>query len=162
MIISESIKRKILLNSFIFFLIVIFDQLTKRFLLFDIGLNNSKQFIPGIIQFTLVQNTGGAFSILKQYPVFFQILGIINVFIFSYLAFCPVVKLNDMIKMGCTFILGGTVGNLIDRLVHNGVIDFLDFQLFNFAIFNIADVFIDLGVALILIGWFVSRKEAIS
>ena len=156
---SDNYKKSFLLNLFVFFSIVIFDQLTKRYLLFDIGLNNSKPFIPGIIQFTVVQNTGGAFSILRQYPIFFQILGAVNVLIFSYLVFCPTVNLNDLIKTGCVFVLGGTTGNLVDRFVHNGVIDFLDFQFFDFAIFNLADVFIDIGVVLIIIGWFVSRKR---
>ena len=156
---SEDYKKSVLLNFFIFFLIIIFDQLTKRYLLFDIGLNNSKPFIPGLVQFTVVQNTGGAFSILKQYPFFFQLLGIINAFIFSYLAFCPVVTLNNVVKTGCVCVLGGTVGNLIDRLVHNGVIDFFDLQLFNFAVFNLADVFIDIGVVFIIIGWFLTKNK---
>ena len=156
---SEDYKKSVLLNFFIFFLIVIFDQLTKRILLFDIGLNNSKPFIPGIVQFTIVQNTGGAFSILKQYPLFFQILGVINVLIFSYLAFCPVVALSNVVKTGCACVLGGTVGNLIDRLVHSGVIDFFDLQIFNFAVFNLADVFIDIGVVLIIIGWFLTKNK---
>ena len=155
---SETYKKELLLNSFIFFSIVIFDQLTKKYLLFDIGLNNSKPFIPGFMQFTVVQNTGGAFSILRQYPIIFQLLGVINVFIFSYLIFCPVVSLSNLVKTGCACILGGTAGNLIDRFIHNGVIDFFDLQLFNFAVFNLADVFIDIGVVLILIDWITSRK----
>ena len=155
---SEDYKKELLLNSFLFFSIVIFDQLTKKYLLFDIGLNNSKPFIPGFMQLTVVQNTGGAFSILRQYPIIFQFLGVINIFIFSYLTFCPVASLSKLVKIGCACILGGTTGNLIDRFVHNGVIDFFDLQLFNFAVFNLADVFIDIGVVLILIGWFASRK----
>lgn len=148
-----------LLNFFIFFSIVIFDQLTKKYLLFDIGLNNSKPFIPGLVQFTVVQNTGGAFSILKQYPLIFQLLGVINFLIFSCLVFCPAVSLNNIVKIGCACVLGGTTGNLIDRIVHGGVIDFFDLQLFNFAVFNLADVFIDIGVVLIIIGWFISKKK---
>ena len=157
---SEDYKKKLVLNFLIFFSIFIFDQLTKRILLFDIGLNNSKPFIPGLVQFTVVQNTGGAFSILRQYPIFFQLLGVINVLIFSYLAFCPVVALSDLIKTGCACVLGGTVGNLIDRFVHNGVIDFFDLQIFNFAVFNLADVFIDIGVVLIIIGWLFRKVES--
>ncbi len=156
---SEDYKNKFLLNLLIFFSIVIFDQLTKKYLLFDIGLNNSKPFIPGLVKFTVVQNTGGAFSILKQYPIIFQLLGVINFLIFSYLAFCPVVALNNVIKTGCACVLGGTTGNLIDRIVHSGVIDFFDLQLFNFAVFNLADVFIDIGVMLIIIGWFLSKNK---
>ncbi len=156
---SEDFKKKFVLNFFIFFSIVIFDQLTKKMLLFDIGLNNTKPFIPGLVQFTVVQNTGGAFSILKQYPFLFQLLGVINVLIFSYLTFCPTVPLNNIVKIGCACILGGTAGNLIDRFVHNGVIDFFDLQIFNFAVFNLADVSIDIGVVLIIIGWVVLKKK---
>ena len=134
-------------------LIVFIDQITKRFVYNEIGLNNSRDFLPGIVQLTVLQNTGGAFSILKQYPVYFKVLGLINVFIFSYLALCPTVKFNQITKLGFTSVLGGTIGNLIDRFLMSGVIDFLDLQLFNFAVFNIADIFIDVGVGLILIGF---------
>lgn len=159
MTLSEDYKKKSLVHFFVFFIIVILDQLTKRYLLFDIGLNNTKSFIPGLVQFTVVQNTGGAFSILKQYPFIFQILGILNIFVFSYLVFCPVVNLENIVRMGCVFILGGTVGNLLDRLIHNGVIDFLDLQFISFAVFNLADVFIDVGVGLIIIGWFLTKNK---
>ena len=127
-------------------------------MLSDIGLNNTKGFIPGVINFNVVQNTGGAFSIFKQYPSCFKIIGVINIFIFSYLAFCPTVAFNTLMKTGCACVLGGSVGNLIDRFLQGGVVDFLDLQLFNFAVFNLADVFIDIGVGLVLIGWYISRK----
>ena len=155
---SENFKKNLLVSFVSFLLIVFFDQLTKRFMLDEIGLNNSKPFIAGIIQFTVVQNTGGAFSIFKQYPIYFQIIGVINALIFSYLAFCPTRVFNYLIKLGCTCILAGTVGNLIDRFLVGGVIDFLDLQIFKFAVFNLADVFIDIGVVLILVGWFIAGK----
>ena len=154
-----SFKRKLAFCFFLFIIIVLLDQIIKRVLLSDIGLNNSKQFIPGIIQFTVVKNTGGAFSIFKQYPICFQIIGIINVLVFSYLAFCPTVSLNFLTKIGCTCVLGGTVGNLIDRCLKGAVIDFLDLQLFNFAIFNVADIFINIGVGLILLGWYLDNRK---
>ena len=106
-----------------------------------------------MINFTVVQNTGGAFSIFSEYPIYFKIIGTVNVLIFSYLAFCPTVALNILTKLGCVSILGGTVGNLIDRFLAGAVTDFLDLQIISFAIFNLADVFIDIGVVLILIGW---------
>ena len=146
-------------NFIILILIVILDQVSKYGLLTIIGLNNIKEFIPGIIQFTVVKNTGGAFSILSQYPIYFKIIGLVNVFIFSYLGLCPTVKFNKFIKTGCVFVLGGTIGNLIDRFIKGGVVDFLDFQFINFAVFNLADVFIDIGVILILIGWITKSKR---
>ena len=158
---SANLKKKLLISFVVFILIVLLDQLTKRFMINDIGLNNSKPFIPGIMEFMVVQNTGGAFSIFKEYPIYFQIIGLVNVLIFSYLAFCPTKAFNTITKLGCVCILGGTVGNLIDRFLLSGVIDFLDLQLFNFAVFNLADVFIDIGVVLIIIGWILSGKKNI-
>ena len=155
---SDNCKTKLLILFFLVICLILIDQFTKKFLLFDIGLNNSKPFIPGIVQFTLVQNTGGAFSTLKQYPIVFQIFGIVNALLFSYLTFCPTVQFNNLTKTGCAFVLGGTLGNLIDRLIHGGVIDFFDLQFINFAVFNMADIFIDLGVLLIIVGWLCRKK----
>lgn len=151
-------KRIILFNFLLCTAIVITDQFLKWVMLTKIGLNNGASFLPGLIQFFVVKNTGGAFSIFNQYPVFFKIIGIVNVFIFSYLALCPTVNFNNLIKAGCACVLGGTFSNLIDRFLQNGVVDYLDFQLFNFAVFNVADVSIDIGVLLILIGWYFSKK----
>ena len=155
----NSLRKNVLICFLLFISLVLLDQLTKRLAINGIGLNNTKEFLPGILNLTVVQNTGGAFSIFKEYPIFFKVIGIINVFIFSYLALCPTVKSNLTTKIGCTFILGGTTGNLIDRFISSGVIDFLDLYTINFAVFNLADVFIDVGVVLILIGWYLSNKK---
>lgn len=158
---SSNFKKKIVIYFIIFVTVFILDQATKYLALLDIGLNNTKPFIPHVVHFTIVKNTGGAFSILNEYPICFKIIGLINVFIFSYLTFCPTVNLSNLMRIGSVCILGGTLGNLIDRFLRNGVIDFLDLELFKFAIFNLADVFIDVGVVLILIGW-VSSKRVVS
>lgn len=147
-----------MLNFFIFFLVVLLDQVTKRFLYADLGIGNSKAFIPGIVQFTIATNTGGAFSLLREYPIFFVAIAIINMFVFSYFAFCPTVKYRNSIKMGCSFVLGGILGNLIDRISFGAVIDFIDLQFINFAIFNIADIAINIGVVLIIVGWFLEEQ----
>ena len=148
-----AVKKNVLIYFAVFVLSVIVDQLIKRFLIGNIGLNNSREFIPGLINLTVVQNTGGAFSILNQHPSCFKIIGLANVVIFSFLTFCPTAAFNLCIKTGCAFVLGGSLGNLIDRLTYGSVIDFIEPVFVNFAIFNMADVFINAGVALILIGW---------
>lgn len=150
---SYDFKKKLIIYLAIFAFIVFIDQLSKNIVFNLIGLNNTKEFIPKLINFTVVQNAGGAFSIFSEYPIYFKIIGTINVLIFSYLAFCPTVAFNTLTKLGCVSILGGTVGNLIDRFLAGTVTDFLDLQIINFAVFNLADVFIDIGVVLILIGW---------
>lgn len=152
-------KKNFLIYFFLFAFLIFLDQLTKRFVIAEIGLNNSKQFLPGILNLTVVQNTGGAFSIFKEYPIFFKAIGIVNVFIFSYLIFCPTIKFNEITRLGCAFVLSGTTGNLIDRFTTTGVIDFLDLDFVDFAVFNLADVFIDTGVVLILLGWLLNKKH---
>lgn len=154
-----SIRRKYLLYLFVAIIIFLLDQVTKNIVVDYIGCGKTKPFIPGVINFTLLQNTGGAFSILKDYPFLFKVIGVINVIIFSYLAFCPTVHFSNIIKLGSAFILGGTFGNLFDRFRNNAVTDFIDIQLFEFAVFNLADVFIDIGVILILYGWLFSKKQ---
>lgn len=158
----EFLRKKLLLYLLVFLFVVVLDQLVKNLLLSRVGLNQGREFIPGIIQFSVVQNTGGAFSIFSNCPVFFQIIGVINVIIFSYLTFFPSDRFNEIIKLGCACILGGTGGNLIDRFLRGGVVDYLDLQLFDFAVFNLADVFINIGVILILIGWFLCRGKPVS
>ena len=156
---SNSFKRNSILYLFVFTAIVFLDQLTKQLLIHKIGLNNSREFIPGIVSLTVVQNTGGAFSILNQYPIYFKIIGIVNALLFSYFTFCPTVHFNILTKVGCACILGGTIGNLLDRFILNGVIDFVDLQVINFAVFNLADIFIDCGVVLVIAGWCISKGK---
>ena len=156
---SNNLKKTLLYCFLIVCLIVIVDQITKIILLSSIGLTNQKESIPKILQLTVVQNTGGAFSIFKQYPWFFKIVGLVNVLIFLYLTFCPTVQVNNIVRSGFACVLGGTLGNLIDRFFKTGVIDFIDLQFIDFAVFNFADIFIDVGVILILIGWFMNSKH---
>lgn len=149
-------------NFFILFLVVLIDQVSKRHLLSSIGLGNNREFLPGIMNFTMAQNTGGAFSILKEYPSFFVVIGVVNILIFSYVSFCPNVKANNIIKTGCAFILSGTVGNLVDRVVNGAVIDFFNLEFIDFAIFNVADVAINIGVIMILLGLIRDKEKQIA
>ena len=150
----KDFKYKFWLYLIVFLLLVTLDQISKIIVMNEIGLGNEGKYLPGFIRVFVVQNTGGAFSLLNNFPIFFMIVGVITSFIFSYLVFCPIVVLNDVVRAGCLCILSGTVGNLIDRFINGAVIDFLDFEFINFAVFNFADVIIDLGVILILIGWY--------
>ncbi len=158
--IQNNFKKQVVFYLSLIALIVFMDQYTKNLLLSEIGLNNSKEFISDIMKFTVVKNTGGAFSIFKQYPDFFKIIGILNTIIFSYLTFSMKIKFNKLIKSGFACIVGGTIGNLIDRFIKGGVVDFFDLEVINFAIFNLADVFIDIGVGLVIIGWFIISRRS--
>ena len=124
-------------------LIVILDQFIKRWVMLTIVMHESKPLIPGIIGLTYERNTGAAFSILADQR--WLLIGI--AFLAALLLIAILLRYNDGFwgTLGLSAVLGGTVGNLIDRITQGPVVDMFELQFMNFAIFNIADIFITLG-----------------
>ena len=110
--------------------------------------------IPGLIGLTHVQNTGAAFSILSDQR--WLLAGI--AFVASVVLVFILLRYTDGFwgTIGLSAVLGGAVGNLVDRVMHGYVIDMFRFQFMNFAIFNIADIFITLGFITFSIHFIVS------
>ena len=133
-------------------LIVIFiDQITKFLITSNFQLHQSIAIIKNIFYFTFIQNTGAGFGILKNQQ---WILIWISIFIFGIILYnLDKIKENQrLLQVLVGFILGGTIGNLIDRIFFGYVIDFLDFRIW--PIFNFADSFITIGViGLIIYLW---------
>ena len=128
-------KKKYLFLIFIIFLI---DQITKIIISNNINLNGSITVIKNFFSLTYVKNTGAAFGFFSGKTL---LITIISVFIFVYLLM-ELIKNKSNIKiinLSFSFILGGLIGNLYDRIVLGYVRDFMDFTIFNkgFAIFNI-------------------------
>jgi signal peptidase II len=100
-----------------------------------------------------VTNTGAAFSLFSQGGGWLRWLSLLVSLGLIILAwFGP--ALNTFEQLGYSFILGGALGNGIDRFARGSVVDFLDFRLINFAVFNLADVFINVGIVCLLIASF--------
>ena len=119
------------------FLVVIFDQLTKFY-------SNNINLDLGLLSIKQIKNTGAAFGILKDYRFLLIFISIIVMFIAFY--YLINVK-NKYALSGLSFILGGTIGNLIDRIFFGYVIDFIDFGFW--PAFNLADTFITIGGVII-------------
>ena len=151
--------------------ILIADQLTKLFsvgffvekgeMLYTGALENvgdSVDLIPKVFSFTYVLNDGAAFGILKNQRLFFLITTLIvcGVGIF-FLVRMP--KKHIVLKLASGFILGGAIGNLVDRVVIGVVRDFLEATFietvtgYSFPVFNVADIFVVVGV--ILLAWYI-------
>lgn len=133
--------------------IFLIDQIIKLLVMKYLPYGISKEIIPNFFSLTYVKNTGGAFSILAGNVALLSIIGIV-IFIgcIYYIEKNPPKNFLEMIATSS--VVGGLLGNLVDRIFRGGVIDFLDFQIFNynFPVFNIADVAIVLGIfALIII-----------
>lgn len=129
------------------------DIIIKLIISFNFILNKSIELIPDFFYLTYTHNDGAAWSILsgKTFLLiiisFFVIIGLIY-FVYKN-------KPTDKITaIGYILLLGGAIGNLIDRMIYGYVIDYLDFYIFNyhFPIFNLADSCIVIGVILYLIG----------
>lgn len=139
-------------------LLTIIDQISKLFITKLMNVKHSIKIIDNFFYLTYTHNQGAAFSILIGKRIFLIIITIlIIILLLSYLKNNP--PKDKLTKFSFALILGGSLGNLIDRLVRGSVIDFLDFKIFtyNFPIFNLADTFITIGVILLIIITF--RKE---
>lgn len=131
-------------------------------LLLDIGskflvsrifiLNESKTIIDNFLNITYVRNTGAAWSILDNNTWIVTVISLLIIIGIIYYVYRNRVS-KKILKIGYGLILGGAIGNFIDRVVYGYVIDFIDIDIFgwNYPIFNLADMFIVVGVILVMI-----------
>jgi len=136
-------KNKYITVFSIAFIIILIDQITKFLIKINLQLNQNIPIIKNIFHLTYVHNFGAGFGILQQQKLVLIFISIIVIgLIFYYLDRIKEKEIFLQIVVG--FILGGTIGNLIDRLAYGFVIDFLDFQIW--PVFNLADSFVTIGV----------------
>lgn len=133
---------------------LILDRLTKYWV--EQNFSYPGQTMPlwlGVFHFTYVTNKGAAFSLFSQNGDWLRWLSLaVSLGLIALAWFGP--SLRNWEQAGYGFILGGALGNGIDRFASGRVVDFLDFRLINFAVFNLADVFINVGIACLLIASF--------
>ncbi|MDD6941091.1 MAG: signal peptidase II [Bacilli bacterium] len=142
-------KNKVYLTSVIVLLI---DQIVKLLIKTNMNLNEEISIIPNFFSIQYLKNTGAAFSILENQTILLAITSIICISVIIYYL-KKEENLTTAMYLSFGMVLGGILGNLIDRIVYQGVIDFLSFQIFNynFPVFNIADIGITIGVLLLII-----------
>ena len=141
-------------KGIIFFSIVfvILDQAIKIFLNSKLILNQTNILIKNLLSITLTHNTGAAFGILNDSKHLLIVIGIVVIIgLIIYIKNLEVIDDLDVFVYALLF--GGIVGNLIDRVVYGHVIDYLSFNFgsYYFPIFNCADIFIVISIAIILI-----------
>lgn len=126
------------------------DQLTKFWVVKTFTLGQTLPLLPGIFHFTYVTNTGAAFSLFSGKVEWLRWLSlVVSLGLMAIASFGPL--LNIWEQWGYGLILGGAIGNGIDRFALGYVVDFLDFRLINFAVFNMADSCISIGIVCLLI-----------
>lgn len=131
--------------------IVFLDQLTKFLVKSNFSLNESIPVIRNIFHLTYIHNFGAGFGILQEQRIFLIIISLLVAGFVAY--YLKKVKDNEKtLQLLLGFVLGGTIGNLIDRILYGYVADFLDFMVW--PVFNIADSFVTIGIiGLVIYFW---------
>ena len=138
-------------------LVVLLDYITKRIVSGSMVLYQSIPVIKGVFNITYVKNTGASFGMMAGARWFFVAVTVILIAAVIYYAVKN--KITDkLFLVSASFVVGGGIGNLIDRIATGAVVDFFDFCLINFAIFNVADCFVVVGVILMAIYYIKEEK----
>ena len=161
----KDIKNKILKKENIYFLLIILsifflDRYTKNLIL-ELLVDKKYIFINDYLNFNLVFNTGIGFGLFSlNAGIYYNILSIL-IFSIILVIFYFMFKSTNSEKIFFSFIIGGAVGNLYDRIIFKAVPDFIDFHFndFHWFSFNIADIFISLGIIFMIINEIVFRKK---
>ena len=132
------------------FYIILLDQVSKFLVLSIVGYERSKNIIPNFLNFTLVKNKGAAFSLFSDSTNILTIISIIvSIVLIAIILKYPPKSFWNL--TGLAYLLGGTIGNGIDRFFKGYVLDFIDLVPINFPIFNLADVAINIAIVCFLI-----------
>ena len=160
--ILKNIKNSLLINITIIFLIFLFDRISKiYFINLDKKFFGSEIFSSKFLNINLIWNEGIAFGLLSfDEKIFYNILTII-ILIIILIIFIMTIKSNGFKKYALLMILGGALGNVFDRLYYQAVPDFIDFHIGNlhWFIFNIADIFITMGVFFMILFELIGNNE---
>ncbi len=139
---------------FIAGLIVLLDQITKEIVLKKLPFYDSVTVVTGFFSLTNIRNPGGAFGLMANQPPFVRVFFFIFVsalfIIMIYFFYLKIPAGYFKLRMGIAMIVGGAMGNMIDRIRFGYVVDFLDFYLKNFhwPAFNVADSAITIGITI--------------
>ena len=141
--------KKIGIISLVFILI---DFIVKIIVNSNMNVYDSIIIIPNFFSITYVRNIGAAFSIMENSRILFIIIGFVAlILIYKYLIMNKI--LNKYLMISYSMLIGGIIGNMIDRIIYGYVIDYLSFNIFgyNAPIFNLADTFIVISIIMLLL-----------
>ena len=135
--------------------IILTDQFTKFLMMYNKKLLINKDFL--LFKLDFVKNYGAAFNIFSGSRIFLSLISIFFSILLIYLIFRKN-TLNSFDLYSYSFILGGTIGNGIDRIYKGFVVDFINLNIINFPVFNIADISINIGFIFLLYNIFKNNR----
>ena len=150
----NKIQTKLYFLSLSIFIILI-DQFTKYLIFFNYKILLNRDFL--FFRLDFVKNYGAAFNIFSGSRIFLSLISIFFSILLIYLIFRKN-TLNSFDLYSYSFILGGTIGNGIDRIYRGFVVDFINLNIINFPVFNIADISINIGFIILLYNIFKNNR----
>ncbi len=155
-------KKKIIDLIFVIFIFSI-DRLSKLLVIKSAEVNGEVNFsVTSFLNFNLIWNEGIAFGLLSFDDKFYYNLITLLIALITSIIIWLANKSKGVEKLGFLMIVGGSLGNLFDRIYYSSVPDFIDISINNFHwfIFNVADIFITIGVILLIILEFFKKKKS--
>ena len=144
----------------IVFFITVADQITKFLAVSALKPRYTYPIIQDVLHLTYLENTGAAFGILKNARWIFMILTTVVVIALAMFIVLRREKLSGLLTVGLCFVIGGGIGNMIDRVFLGYVRDMIYFRLINFPVFNVADSAITIAAALLIVETFFVKRKA--
>ena len=142
-------------------LLIAADQISKYFAVLRLKNQAAYSVVDGVFEFHYLENRGAAFGMLQGQKFFFVFIAAVILGIIVYVLWkVPYQKRYIKLHMTLVFIASGAVGNLIDRVRYDYVVDFLYFSLINFPVFNVADIYVTLAAIYLAILLIFVYKES--
>ena len=141
-------------------LLIVIDQLTKLAAVKILKDHPARSIIPGVFELEYLENKGAAFGMMQNKHWIFILFALLIV-VLAILVFRRIPQTRRFLPLQaiCILMVSGAIGNMIDRILHEYVIDFLYFSLINFPIFNVADIYVTVSCFLLLILLFFVYSE---
>lgn len=136
--------------------VLVLDQITKHIVVSTFASGESRPFVPHLLYWTYVQNRAGAFGLFGTRSWLLVAMAVAVLAIF-WLAFRDVAARSKLVRLAFGAIVGGAVGNIVDRFHYGYVVDFIDLRWW--PVFNVADSCITIGVALLVLST-IGRERA--
>lgn len=131
--------------------LVLADQLTKYLAVVHLKGQEPVVLLPGVLELYYLENQGAAFSMLQNQQAFFYVLTFLFLAAAGWFLWkMPAQKKYSPLRISLLVLCAGAIGNLIDRIVHKYVVDFIYFVIIDFPVFNVADIYVTLGVIVLI------------
>lgn len=148
------------INCILMIILIVLDQFTKALAVANLKDKSAYSIISGVLEFNYLENKGAAFGMLQNQKWFFVFVAIIILGCIVYVLYkAPTQKKYIKLHILLTMIAAGAIGNMIDRIKLNYVVDFIYFKLINFPIFNVADIYVTVSTFIFILVLLFGYKE---